>query len=134
MARSATSVIPATHEDILTRKGFAHLATISNRGEPQSHPVWYDYRDGEILLSTTRDRQKFRNIAANPRVALSITDPDNPYRYIEVRGTVERVEDDRDRSFIDHLAKNYMGQDEYPDKSGERVVIHIRPEHAATMG
>ena len=134
MARSATSTIPETHEDILAKRGFAHLATISDRGQPQSHPVWYDYRDGEILLSTTRDRQKFRNITANPTVALSITDPDDPYRYIEVRGPVARVEEDPDRSFIDRLARKYMGRDEYPDKSGERVVLYIRPEHAATMG
>lgn len=130
------SVIPETHADILKKKGIAHLASLGPDGEPQSHPVWYDHRDGELLISTTKSRQKYRNVRRDPRVAVSITDPDNPYRYLEVRGEVTEIEDDESKQFIDDLAAKYLDADEYPDKQedAERVVIHITPEHAATMG
>lgn len=88
-----------------------------------------------MKISQTRARQKLRNIDHDPHVALSIADPDNPYRYLEVRGTVERVDDDRDNAFIDELSERYLGKRPYPwhQPGDERVVVYIRPTGASTM-
>jgi PPOX class probable F420-dependent enzyme len=131
-----TDVIPDTHRDLLDAKGFAHLASTGPEGHPQSHPVWYDFRDGQLEVSTTKTRQKYRNVRRDPHVAVSILDPDNPYRYLEVRGRVVDFVDDPDKTMIDHLAQKYLGKEEYPQKdpAAERVTLVIEPDHAATMG
>src|SRR6266704_3155665 len=94
-------VIPESHADILDKTGLAHLATIGPNGEPQVSPVWYGWDGRYIRVSHTPDRQKYRNVRRDPRVALSITDPDDPYRRIEIRGRVERIDQDPDHAFID---------------------------------
>jgi PPOX class probable F420-dependent enzyme len=132
----ADSVIPASHADLLERPVLAHVATIGPSGEPQNNPVWFGW-DGEYLsFSQTTGRQKYRNVASEPRVALSIVDPQNPYRYLEIRGTVERIDPDPDRAFINSMAKKYMGEDVYPwhVPGDERVVLVVRPEHTSQMG
>lgn len=132
----AADVVPRSHLDLLDKPGFAHLASLGPNGEPQSHPVWYDWMDGHLRISTTKDRQKYRNVTRDPRVSASIQDPENPYRYVEVRGRVVGIEDDPEKKFIDYLAGKYLGEEEYPNKQpdAERVIITIDPEHAATMG
>lgn len=128
--------IPDTHADILEAKGFAHVATIGPDGEPQSNPVWFEW-DGDVLkFSQTKTRQKVRNLQRDPRIAVSILDPENPYRYLEIRGPVASVEDDPDNAFIDSLAKKYIDKDEYPwhQPGDERVIVSVKPEHATTMG
>lgn len=127
--------MPVEFKDLLDKKGFAHVATVGPGGEPQSSPVWYDFDGTRVLISQTKDRQKYKNLNGDPRVALSITDPDDPYRYLEVRGIGE-IEDDADYSFVNSLAKKYMGKDEYPYlKDGEqRVIIKITPTHTTSMG
>ncbi len=128
-------VIPESHRDLLDAKGFAHLSSLGPDGEPQSHPVWYDWQNGRLLISTTTDRQKYRNVRRDPRVAASILDPEMPYRYLEIRGRVAEISKDEEKKFIDHLAGKYLGEDEYPqDPDAERVVIAIEAEQAATMG
>ncbi|REF36319.1 PPOX class F420-dependent oxidoreductase [Thermasporomyces composti] len=124
------SVVPKDREDILTKVSFGHVATIGPNGEPQVNPVWFEW-DGEFLkFSQTTTRQKYRNVQRDPRIAISVLDPDNPYRYIEIRGRVERIEDDPDKAFINKMAKKYLGQDEYPwNRPDEhRVVVYVRPE------
>ena len=128
--------IPENYVDLLDAKGFAHVATIGPNGEPQCSPVWYGW-DGELLsFSLTKVRQKYRNLAANPSIAVSIIDPENPYRYLEVRGTVERIDEDPDAAFIDSMALKYMGVDTYAghQPGDERVVIRVRPGHTSSMG
>ncbi len=129
-------IIPDTYADLLHASGFAHLASLGPDGAPQSHPVWYDWDGQDLNISTTKNRQKYRNVRRDPRVAVSILDPDNPYRYLELRGEVTHIEDDPDKAFIDRLAKKYLDRDEYPhkDPGAERVIIHIAPRHAASMG
>lgn len=106
------SVIPKDHEDILTKRSFAHIATIGPNGEPHSSPVWIDW-DGEyIKFSQTTARQKYKNLRRDSRIALSALDPEQPYRYLEVRGEIARVEDDPDNAFINKLAKKYIDADE----------------------
>lgn len=124
--------IPDSYTDLLDKKGFAHLSSLGPDGEPQSHPVWYDFAGGQLLVSTGTDRQKYRNIQRDPRVSVSILDPDDPYRYLEVRGRVVEIEPDPEKAFLDRLARKYLGQDTYPyeeRRSAERVIIHIQPDH-----
>ncbi len=129
-------MIPDTHRDILDKKGFAHVATIGPSGEPHSSPVWYDWDGQHLLFSQTKTRQKYRNLQRDPRVAISITDPDNPYRYLEMRGTLDGVEEDEGNAFINAMAKKYMDEDVYPwhQPGDERIVLKVLPSHTTTMG
>jgi PPOX class probable F420-dependent enzyme len=130
-------VIPAAYADLLASTALAHVATIGPDGAPQSSPVWFDW-DGEFLrfAQVTGYRQKVRNLRREPRVALSIVDPANAYRYLEVRGRVERIEPDPEWAFINAMAKKYLGQDRYPfGKPGDEwIVVVIRPEQTTQMG
>jgi PPOX class probable F420-dependent enzyme len=124
--------IPDSHIDLLDKKSFAHLSSLGPDGEPQSHPVWFDAAGGQLLISTGTDRQKYRNIQRDPRVSVSILDPDDPYRYLEVRGRVVEIQPDPQKTFLDQLARKYLDQDIYPyeeRRSVERVIIHIQPDH-----
>src|SRR5215212_3511421 len=130
-------VIPASHADLLLSTALAHVATIGPSGEPQCSPVWFDW-DGTFLrfAQVSGYQQKVRNLQREPRVALSIVDPANAYRYLEVRGTVERIEPDPDWAFINAMATKYLGRDRYPfGKPGDEwVVVVIRPERTMQMG
>lgn len=130
----SANAIPETHRDILDKKGFAHIATLGPDGAPQSSPVWYGW-DGEYLtFSNTKARQKYRNLSARPQVAVSITDPDNPYRYVEIRGSAT-ILDDADKTFIDQMSDKYIGKP-YPwnQPGDERVIVKVKPEHVTSMG
>ena len=133
---AGASVIPESHADILGKKGFAHMATLGPHGEPQSSPVWYEWDGENLLISQTTGRQKYKNLQREPRLAVSITDPDNPYLYLEIRGSVVAIDDDPDNALINALAKKYIDQDEYPwNQPGDhRVVVRLRPEHTSTQG
>jgi len=116
-------------QDVLRKPAFGHVATLGPSGEPQTSPVWVDW-DGEFLkFSQTSTRQKLKNLERDRRVAVSATDPDDPYMYVEVRGAVDRVEDDPDKAFIDAMAQKYLGTD-YPGHSPEetRVIVYVRPD------
>lgn len=128
--------IPASHVDLLESTALAHVATIGPHGEPQVNPVWFGRQDGYIVFSQTTNRQKYRNLQRDSRIALSIVDPSNPYRYLEIRGTVERIDPDPDIDFINSMAKKYLDVDKYPwhQPGEERVVIVVRPEHTTEMG
>lgn len=128
-------MIPESHADLLEKKGFAHVATIGADGAPQSTPVWYGWDGRHVCFSHVRGRQKLRNIERDPRVALSILDPDDPYRYLEVRGRVVAVDDDADLAFINSMAKKYLGVDENPwaEPGQERVVVRVAPDHCSTL-
>jgi PPOX class probable F420-dependent enzyme len=127
-------VIPDSHLDLFEKKAFAHLATLMPSGQPQVTPVWIDYDGHFVVFNTAEGRQKDKNLQHDARVALSIADPDNPYRYLEVRGQVaERTRDGADQH-IDALARKYLGKDKYPFRQpGEvRVIYKIRPIHTTS--
>jgi PPOX class probable F420-dependent enzyme len=129
------TVIPDSHLDLFKKKAFANLATLMPKGSPQVTPVWVDYDGRHVLINTAEGRQKDKNLARDGRVALSIMDPENPYRYLEIRGRVaERTLDGAD-AHIDAMAKKYLGQDKYPfRRPGEvRVIYKIEPEHTSSM-
>lgn len=132
------AAIPEKFTDLLTddKKAFANLATVMKDGSAQVTPVWFDFKDGAIRLNSARGRTKDRNMKANPRVALSIMDPANPYRYIQIRGRVKRVTEDGAVQHIDLLAKKYLGKDKYPwSQPGDvRVIYEVEPLSFSTMG
>lgn len=113
-----------------------HLASLGPGGNPQVHPVWYDWDGMHVLVSSTSPRQKTKNLRRDGRVAGAILDPDNPYRYVEVRGSVDAIEDDPTGTLIHRLAKKYLDEDRYPweDDNSQRVIIRIRPESFNVMG
>ena len=131
-----TATIPESFRDLLQKRAFAHLATLMPDGSPQVTPVWVDLDGSHVRINTAKGRVKDKNMRRNGRVALAIQDPDNPYRYLAVRGQVEEVTEAGADAHIDSLAKKYLGQDRYPNrKPGEvRVTYRIRPERISTMG
>ena len=128
--------IPEGYRDLLESKALAHVATIGPDGAPQNNPVWFGTQGDRIVFSQTTQRQKYRNLQRDPRIALSIVDPTNDYRYLEIRGVVERIDPDPDNAFINAMAKKYLDQDVYPfhQPGDERVVVVVRPEHTSQMG
>jgi PPOX class probable F420-dependent enzyme len=129
--------IPAAYLDLLQQKtAFANLATIMPDGTPQVTPVWFDYSNGKVRVNSAKGRVKTRNMPEGAPVALSILDPENPYRYIQIRGRVGRATEDGASAHIDSLAKKYLGKDKYPySQPGEvRVLFEIEPSAVQVMG
>ncbi len=131
-------MIPDSYLDLLDwdTKSFAHMATIGPRGEPHSNPMWFDWDGTCLLVSMTTTRQKYRNLHRDARTSLSIMDPSNPYRYVEIRGVLERIDADPEIDFISRLAKKYLDRERYPwhRPTDERVRISIRPTAVSGMG
>ena len=130
------AVIPEKYLDLFNKRAFANLATLMPDGSPQVTPVWCDYQDGHVLVNTARGRQKDRNMQRNAHVSLAIMDPDNPYRYLEVRGVVDDITENGADEHIDRMAKKYLGVDKYPYRqpNEKRVLYKIKPERTSTMG
>ncbi len=128
------ATIPESHRDLFSKRAFAHLGTVMADGSPQVTPVWCDLDGNYIRVNTARGRVKDKNMRRNKKVALSILDPDNPYRYVVVRGEVEEITEKGADAHIDLLAKKYLGKDKYPYRQpGEvRVIYRIRPEKVST--
>ncbi len=129
-------VIPEKYLDLFDKKAFANLATLNTDGTPQVTPVWVDYDGSHVLINSARGRRKDKNMENNRAVALSIQDPDNPYRYLEVRGHVDEITEENANQHIDKMAKKYMGVDKYPLRQADevRVIYKIKPEHTSHMG
>ena len=113
---------------LLRRPLLVHVATVMPDGTPQSTPVWVDTDGENVLFNTAKGRVKHRNMLRNPAVALSFVDDENPYRMVEIRGTVELTEDGAD-DHIDLLAKKYLNEDTYPFRQPgeERIIVRVRP-------
>lgn len=127
--------IPAAYMDLLQqKKAFAHLATVMPDGSPQVTPVWFDYTNGHVRVNTAKGRVKARNMHEGSRVALSILDPDNAYRYVQIRGRVVRATEQGAAAHIDALAKKYLGKDKYPFSQPGDVRIMYEIEPLATQG
>ena len=128
--------IPEAFKDLFAKVAYANLATVMPDGSPQVTPVWFDY-DGECLrINSAKGRIKDKNMRRNTRVAVSIQDPDNAYRYLAVRGNIEEITEQGADAHIDSLAKKYLDKDKYPFRGpGEvRVIYKLRPEKVSTMG
>jgi PPOX class probable F420-dependent enzyme len=130
------ATIPGSHADLLTKPAFAHLATLNADGSPQVTPVWIDFDGTNVIVNTARGRVKARNLAREPRVAISIMDPENPYRYLGIQGRVVEMTERGGDAHIDKMAKKYLGKDSYPFRApGEvRIVVKIAPDKVHTNG
>jgi PPOX class probable F420-dependent enzyme len=130
------ATIPEKFKDLLEKPAFANLATIMPDGSPQVTPVWFDYDGNHILVNSALGRVKDRNMRRNPLVALSIMDPANPYRYMEVRGQVTEITQEGADQLIDKLAKKYMNVEKYPYRSPDevRVIFKISPTKVSGLG
>jgi PPOX class probable F420-dependent enzyme len=116
---------------IIKKKSFAFLGTVMKDGSPHVSPVWIDITDNNIILiNTAKGRIKQKNVSSDPRVSISLTDDENPYSMVTIRGQViEQTSDDADEH-IDKLAKKYLNTDRYPGHSPDmkRIILKIRPE------
>jgi len=128
--------IPEKHQDILQKKAFVHLTTLMPDGSPQASPVWIDTDGDYIIVNSAQGRVKDRNMRADPRVALSAVDPDNPYRALMIRGKVVDITTEGADEHIDKMAMKYMGKDKYPFRAPDevRVLYKIEPTSVSTMG
>jgi PPOX class probable F420-dependent enzyme len=129
--------IPDKYKDLLSgKKAFASLGTLMPDGTPQVTPVWFDYDGKNLIFNSARGRQKDLNVRRDPRVTMTIIDPENPYRYLEVRGRVTDITQEGADKHIDKLAKKYLDKDKYPfAQPGEvRVLYTVRPEKVHGMG
>ena len=126
--------IPPEYLDLVTtKKAFANLATVMPNGSPQVTPVWFDFDGKYIRVNSARGRVKDRNMRRDPRVALSILDPDNPYRYLAIRGRVIKITEDGAVDHINALAKKYRGVGTFHSRSPDevRVMYVIEPRRVA---
>lgn len=131
-----TDTLAPEVRDFLARRTFAHLATRMPDGGPQVSPVWVETDGDLIVVNSATGRLKDRNIRSDPRVALSATHPDDPYRALMIRGRVVRVTEEGAEEGIDRLARKYLDSDRYEwRRPGEvRVAYYIRPETVRTLG
>jgi PPOX class probable F420-dependent enzyme len=121
--------VPDAWKAVLKKPVFIHFTTLMPDGSPQSSPVWVDVDGETILVNSATGRLKDKNVRRDPRVSFSVTDPDNPYKSLTVRGKVTKITEDGADDHIDAMAKKYLGKDKYPyRKPGEkRVIYRIEP-------
>lgn len=130
------AVIPEQYMDLIKKPAFANLATIMKDGSPHVTPVWFDYDGRHVRINSAKGRVKDRNMRNNPKVALCILDPQNPYRYLEIRGRVSEISETGADEHIDQLAKKYLNVDKYPHRTPTevRVRYQIEAEHISAIG
>ena len=128
--------IPEKYRDLFTKRAFASLSTLMPDGSPQVTPVWCDVEGDLVIFNSAKGRQKDKNVRRDPRVAVAIVDPENPYRYLEIRGKVVEITERGADEHIDKMAKKYLDVDKYPyrQKDEVRVIYKIQPEHTTMMG
>ena len=130
------ATIPESHTELLTtKKAFAQLATLNPDGSPQVTPVWVDFDGSHVLINTAKGRVKANNLAREPRSLISLSDPDNPYRYLGIQGHVVEMTETGGDAHIDKMAKKYLGKDTYPYRTaGEvRIIVKIAPDKVHTV-
>ena len=128
------TTIPESHADLLERPLYCHLATVSPNGRPQSNPMWFSWDGAQLRFTHTNTRRKFAQLQANPHLAISIVDPDDAARYLEVRATVDSIEDDPAAATYTALAERYGRGSVVPPDAPTRVTVTATPYHCTTMG
>ena len=122
--------------ELIARPVLASLSTVGPGGSPQITPLWIDLDGDDLLFNTAEGRVKARNMRRDPRVAVSVIDPDDPYNVVALRGTVVDITTQDADAHIDALAHKYLGVDAYPRRQeGEvRIKVRVRPDHIALQG
>jgi PPOX class probable F420-dependent enzyme len=131
-----SQAIPEKFADLFEKPVFGNLGTVMKDGSPQVTPVWVDYDGKFVRINSAKGRVKDKNMRRDPRVSLSLLDPANPYRYLEVRGRVVDITETGADDHINKLSKKYLGNPVYPFRQpGEvRVIYKIEPEKVNSMG
>ena len=122
-------IIPVSHRDLVApdSKAIAFLATTLDSGAPVISPVWFGVIDGRIAVYSSDRALKVRNMQARPQVAVVLQDPDDPYRYVQVRGEfVEKVAEAADE-LIDALSMRYIGKPYPGETERDGVILLIEP-------
>lgn len=130
------ALIPDSHAGILDTKALLYLGTQNKDGSPQVSPVWFGTNGDIIEINSAKDRLKDINMRARPKVSIAIVDPENPYKYVGIQGTVVEITENGAEEHIDALANKYLGVDSYPNRqAGQvRVIYRIRADKVFTMG
>ncbi len=137
-----SNVIPATHQDLVEKPLYATLATVMADGQPKLSLVWFSYDGQRIIVNTARGRMKEKNMSARPMATILIVDPQNPFRYLEIRGQVEEITEEGALDHIDQSAMRYVGQPKYyggvapAESAGQeiRVLCKIKPVKVIAFG
>jgi len=136
MEQHHVAKIPESHIDLLDRPILVSLATVQPDGQPQVTPVWADVENGLVRVNTAAGRRKYKNLVDRPQATILAVDPENPFRFMEIRGKVVRHTADTGVEVIDKLAKDYTGADVYPGHTPEetRVTFYIEPTRVVANG
>lgn len=128
--------IPEEYKDLLDGPVVVSLATIMADGQPQVHPVWADFDGEHVRLNTGAGRAKHRNMEERPQVTVLAVDPQNPFRWMEVRGTVVKTDLEGADAHIDKLARDYIGADIYPGHTPDedRIMAYVKPTRVIASG
>jgi len=131
-----SQAIPEKYMDLLEKQAFGNLGTLMKDGSPQVTPVWVDYDGKHVRVNSAKGRVKDKNMRRDPRVAISLQDPANPYRYLEIRGKVIEITENGADDHINKLSQKYLGKPVYPFRQpGEvRVLYKIEPLKVSSMG
>lgn len=137
MAQNGT--IPDSHKDLLERPVVVSLATVNPDGQPQVTPVWVDYDGTYVRVNSARGRRKVKNMEKRPMVTVLAIDPDDPYRWMEIRGVVEQITEEGAADHIDQLSWRYKEKGFYttdPQRRSRetRVIFKIRPVRVIVDG
>ena len=118
--------IPDKVRALLEQPNLVHLGTVRPDGAPQVNPMWFIW-DGEFIWFThTNYRQKYKNVAHEPRVSISMVDPEEKYGYVEIRGVVDRIDPDPEAKLYQRLSEFYDGTPVTPSDAADRVAIAVR--------
>ena len=125
-----TERIPHEFLDLFEKPSLSHLATLMPDGSPHVSPVWIDYDGQYILINTAKGRRKEINMRERPQVALDIVDPENPFRFLSIRGRVVEITEEGANEHRDRLDTRYLGITKYPPRDPQeiRVICKILPE------
>ncbi len=128
------ATIPTDYRDLFEKPAFAHVATLMPDGMPHVTPVWIDYDDesNRLRVNTAKGRQKHVNVQNDPRIGVSMVDPDDPYRALSVFGEVEALTEAGAAEHIDALEARYRGNERYQGDRTGRIVLEIRPDRVMT--
>ncbi len=131
-----SEVIPEKYLDLFEKQAFGNLGTLMKDGSPQVTPVWVDYDGKHVRFNSAKGRVKDKNVRRDPRVSISLQDPANPYRYLEIRGRVVEITEKSADDHINKLSQKYLGKPVYPYRqAGEvRVTYKIEPQKISSMG
>lgn len=127
--------LDADLEQLATGKNFAAITTLMPDGQPQTQIIWVDVDGDHLVVNTTVNRQKYRNVLADPRVTVTVFEDANPYRYVEARGVVASTQDGPAAAeSIDALSQKYTGGPYAKGGTGDRVILSIDVRHVHKSG